>query len=82
MSQTNKKINVCGVLVAVNPENFNELSNYLSEMEGCEIIESKDNTKLALVIEDTDEKSAYDIMEQVKNHTAVLSISLINHFFE
>ncbi len=82
MSEINKKINICGVLVAVNPTNFNQLSDYLMNIEGCEIIESKDNTKLALVIEDTDKQSAYDIMEQIKNHSFVLSITLINHFFE
>lgn len=82
MNKDNKKNNVCGVLVAVNPKDFEVFSQYLLEVNGCEIIESKDNNKIALVIEDYEEQSAYDIMEQIKNHTSVLSITLINHFFE
>lgn len=78
----NKKDNVCGVLVAVDPDNFNDLLNVLSEINGCEVIESKDNNTIALVVEDTPENSAYDVMEYIKNIPFVLSISLINHFFE
>lgn len=78
----NKKNNVCGVLVTVDPNNFNDLLNILSEKDGCEVIESKDNNTIALVVEDTSANSAYDVMEHIKNIPSVLSISLINHFFE
>lgn len=78
----NKKNNVCGVLVTVDPNNFNDLLNVLSEINGCEVIESKGNNTIALVVEDTQENSAYDVMEHIKNIPFVLSISLINHFFE
>lgn len=78
----NKKNNVCGVLVAVDPINFDGLLKDLSDINGCEIIETKDNNKIALTVEDTEDKSAYDLMDDIKNLSSVLSISLINHFFE
>lgn len=82
MSLENQKYNVCGVLVNVNTENFQSLLADLTVIEGCEIIDHDNQNKIALVIEDQVDKSAYDIMEQIKSHQHVLAITLINHFFE
>ena len=82
MSTDKQKYNVCGVLVNVNTENFQSLLADLIAIEGCEVIEHDDQNKIALVIEDQVDKSAYDIMEEIKNHQHVLAITLINHFFE
>lgn len=82
MSTDKQKYNVCGVLVNVNTENFQSLLADLTAIEGCEIIDHDHQNKIALVIEDQVDKSAYDIMEQIKNHQYVLAITLINHFFE
>lgn len=82
MSTDKQKYNVCGVLVNVNTENFQSLLADLIATEGCEVIEHDHQNKIALVIEDQVDKSAYDIMEQIKNHQHVLAITLINHFFE
>ncbi len=82
MSTDKQKYNVCGVLVNVNTENFQSLLEDLQAIEGCEVVDHDKQNKIALVIEDQADKSAYDIMEQIKNHQHVLSITLINHFFE
>ncbi|GAA5103916.1 chaperone NapD [Wohlfahrtiimonas larvae] len=82
MSVDSKKYNVCGVLVSVNVENFQSLLKDLSEIKGCEVLEHDNNNKIALLIEDQLDKTAYDIMESIKEHPHVLSITLVNHFFE
>lgn len=81
-SAQNKKYNVCGVLVSVNSDDFSELLNTLSVIKGCDVIEHDGKNKIALVIEDQHDQSAYDIMESIKDDPKVLSITLINHFFE
>jgi nitrate reductase NapAB chaperone NapD len=82
MSTDKQKYNVCGVLVNVNTENFQSLLKDLQAIGGCEVVDYDKQNKIALVIEDQADKSAYDIMEQIKNHQHVLAITLINHFFE
>lgn len=82
MSTNHPKYNVCGVLVSVNNENFTSLLAHLSQLSGCEVMEHDNKNKIALVIEDQAGQSAYDIMESIKNHPHVLSITLVNHFFE
>ena len=77
-----KKYNVCGVLVHVNEEKFSGLMEYLNQLPGCEVVEHDHKNKIALVIEDQENEDAYAIMETVKAHPSVLSISLINHFFD
>ncbi|WP_077929011.1 chaperone NapD [Wohlfahrtiimonas populi] len=82
MSTDKQKYNVCGVLVNVNTENFQSLLADLIAIEGCDVMDHDHQNKIALVIEDQVDKSAYDIMEEIKNHQHVLAITLINHFFE
>lgn len=82
MSVDHQRYNVCGVLVSVNTENFASLLEYLANVQGCEVMEHDDKNKIALVIEDQENQSAYDIMESIKDHPYVLSITLVNHFFE
>lgn len=82
MSVNHQKYNVCGVLVSVNAENFSSLLEHLTNLSGCEVMEHDSKNKIALVIEDQLEQSAYDIMDSIKNHPHVLSITLVNHFFE
>lgn len=81
MNGNSKKYNVCGILISVNPEDKDELLSFLSAIDSCEVLENTD-VQIAATVEDSAEKTAYDTMEIIKEHPSVLSITLVNHFFE
>lgn len=76
-----QKHNVCGILVSFNAIDKTELFTFLPTIETCEITDHTD-VQLAATLEDSDIRSAYDAMELIKEHPKVLSITLVNHFFE
>lgn len=81
MMDQNKKHNICGALVMALPEDHIVVESYLHDLVGCEIVE-KNLSSFAVVVEDNALCSAYDVLEKIKDHTGVASITLINHFFE
>ncbi len=81
MNSVVNKYNVCGVLISTQQDRMNDLLFVLRGIEACEIHERNDY-QVAATIEDHLDESAYDIIEKIKEHDMILSITLVNHFFE
>ena len=81
MSASSKKYNVCGILISVHAKDQCELLKFLSSIESCEVLETT-AVQVAAIVEDSSERSAYATMECIKEHPSVLSMTLVNHYFE
>lgn len=75
-------MNICGVLVHVNPRNFEAVEAALMEIPGVEIHQRADEARLIATVEDTPETSAADGLAAINGVSGVIAAALVYHYGE
>ncbi|MDO5612176.1 MAG: chaperone NapD [Paracoccus sp. (in: a-proteobacteria)] len=75
-------MNICGCLVHVAPRLIDSAKAEIAAMNGVEIHGASDDGRLVVVVEDTADKRASDIIMAVHQVPGVLSLTLNYHHFE
>jgi len=77
-----KPFNVCGLIAHVAEGRMNEVLDTLNKLDGVEVHAESEDGRLVIVIEDTEECLAADMITQVDRISGVLNSSLVYHQFE
>lgn len=75
-------MNICGCLVHVAPKALEAARGAISTMEGVEIHGESEDGRLVVVVEDTADARASDIIMSIHQVPGVVSLTLNYHHFE
>jgi nitrate reductase NapD len=75
-------MNICGCLVHARPEQAADLAAQLAEIDGVEVHAVSADGRLVVVVEDTEEDRASEIIMSIQKIPAVVSLTLTYHNFE
>ncbi|MDO5631082.1 MAG: chaperone NapD [Paracoccus sp. (in: a-proteobacteria)] len=75
-------MNICGCLVHVAPASLDSARDAIAAMDGVEVHAATNDGRLVVVVEDTADKRASDIIMAVHQVPGVLSLTLNYHHFE
>lgn len=74
-------LNICGCLVHVMPNKTDDVLLAIESMDGCETHAHEDG-RLVVTTEDTDDKSASDLIMDLHQIPGILTVTLSYHHFE
>lgn len=75
-------MNICSVIVHVNPEKAIQVQSTIEEVSGAEVHGGVDEGKLIVTVEETDDSVMADAITGFANIDGVLSTSMIYHHYE
>ncbi len=75
-------MNICGCLVHVAPEFVQSAQDIMTDVDGVEVHAAADDGRLVVVVEDTPDKLASDIIMDLHQIPGVINLSLTYHHFE
>lgn len=75
-------MNICGCLVHVAQDQVVTAASSLVAMEGVEVHAESDDGRLVVVVEDTEDQFASDIIMSIHQIPGVISLTLNYHHFE
>jgi len=74
--------NICGILLRVLPEKMTAIEETLTRMDGVEISQTAPDGRVVVVVEDTDDEWAGQIITRFPTIEGVLATSLVYHHCE
>ncbi len=75
-------MNVCGCLVHAAPGKAEGVEKIANAMNGVEVHARTEDDRLVVVVEDTEEKQASEVIMDMHQIPGVLSLALTYHHFE
>lgn len=75
-------MNICGCLVHIAPASLRAARTQMDAMDGVEVHAETEDGRLVVVVEDTGEALASDIIMALHQVPGVLSLTLNYHHFE
>lgn len=75
-------MNICGCLVHAMPDKSDGVKQALAAMNGVEVHASSDDGRTVVVVEDTAEALASDLIMDMHQIPGVISVTLTYHHFE
>ncbi len=75
-------MNVCGVLVHVQPARCGGVVRELGAMDGVEVHDVVEDSRVVVTVEDTEGASAIDLLSTVHKLSGVVAATLVYHQFE
>ncbi len=74
--------NICGILVHARAEKADRVAAALSEMQGVEVVQREPDGRMIVLVEDTEDEWAGQILTRFPTIEGVLSASLAYHHCE
>ena len=74
-------LNICGCLVHIMPDKARDVLQAIAGMDGCETHAQEDG-RLVVTVEDTEDKSASDLIMDLHQIPGILTVTLSYHHFE
>ena len=75
-------MNICGCLVHIAPRHRLEAEGQIAATHGCEIHGQSDDGRYVVVVEDTEDRLASEIIMDLHQIPGVVSLTLTYHHFE
>ena len=75
-------MNICGCLVHAMPEQVRDVAESLATVDGVEVHAQAEDGRIVIVVEDTAEERASDIIMSIHQIPSVVSLTLTYHHFE
>ena len=75
-------MNICGCLVHASPDHIERVAESITAMDGCEIHGQSEDGRFVVVVEDTDDRKASEIIMEMHQVPGVVSLTLTYHHFE
>ncbi|GGH24810.1 periplasmic nitrate reductase chaperone NapD [Cribrihabitans marinus] len=75
-------MNICGCLVHVTPDAVTRVAEQMNAIEGVEVHATSEDGHLVVVVEDTPNESASNLIMSLHQIPGVLSLTLNYHHFE
>ncbi len=75
-------MNVCGVLVHVMPSRCEVVINELRTLDGVEVHDTTEGSRIVVTVEDTKNAAAIDTLTAVHKVDGVVAATLVYHQFE
>ena len=75
-------MNICGCLIHVAPDNFGNAKNLIEGFDGVEVHAISEDGRLVVVVEDTEDRFASEIIMDLHQVPGVISLTLTYHHFE
>ncbi len=75
-------MNICGCLLQSVPEKANDLRHSLEKVEGVEVHAQSEDGRFVVVVEDTTDRLASEIIMDLHQIPDVVSLTLNFHHFE